>query len=144
MEIDETGADVDWVALTRMYAEVGWGERRAEDVRQAFERSWCKAFAFIEGQLVGFGRVVGDGVYYGSVVDLIVSPRHQRRGIGAAILAALQARANASLSLSLTAAPEVQSFYQRHGWRLQTTAMLLPRSRDQAVRNCVVVEDGVV
>jgi ribosomal protein S18 acetylase RimI-like enzyme len=37
-------------------------------------------------QLVGFGRVIGDGAMYFHIQDVIVHPEYQRRGIGKMIM----------------------------------------------------------
>lgn len=40
-------------------------------------------------ELVGMGRLVGDGVKYFYVQDMVVAPDHQKRGVGQQILDAL-------------------------------------------------------
>ena len=112
------------------------GEWDPKDVRAAFARSTLKAFAFEGPELVGFGRTIDDGQFYATVVDVVVSPTHQRKGIGRAIVEDLQARMEGFLVMTLTASPDVQPFYRRLGWRKQSTAMIRPRSEEQARLNC--------
>jgi ribosomal protein S18 acetylase RimI-like enzyme len=40
-----------------------------------------------DGVAVGMGRVIGDGGCFFQLVDIAVSPDHQRRGLGGAIVA---------------------------------------------------------
>jgi ribosomal protein S18 acetylase RimI-like enzyme len=61
-------------------------------LHQALQQSWYTVSAYDTGRLVGFGRVVSDGVLYAMIYDLIVIPSHQRRGIGSEILRSLVAR----------------------------------------------------
>ncbi len=136
MRIESDDGNVSWERVVELFRAVGWRDRNAEDVRSSFARSSFKAFAFEDGELVGFGRTVDDGRFYASVVDLVVVPSHQRRGIGRAILEELQRHLDGFLVVTLTAAPRVQGFYQRSGWQLQTTAMMLPRSDEQRRSNC--------
>jgi len=122
--------------VAELFQAVGWGHRDPIAIRSAFARSSFKAFAFISDELVGFGRTIDDGKYYASVVDVVVHPTHQLKGVGKAIVQDLQSRLDGFLVVTLTAAPDVQSFYSRLGWRKQTTAMIRPRSKEQARLNC--------
>src|ERR1700760_1428846 len=40
-------------------------------------------------EIVGMGRIIGDGAWYFHIVDMAVLPSHQRKGIGDAILTKL-------------------------------------------------------
>jgi GNAT superfamily N-acetyltransferase len=119
-----------------LFASVGWGGREPDDVRVAFSRSTFKAFAYDGEELVGLGRAIDDGKFYATIVDVVVQPAYQRRGVGRAIVEDLQSRLSGFLLVTLTAAPEVQPFYARLGWRKQTTGMIRPRSTEQARLNC--------
>lgn len=136
MRIDRNDETVSWDHVAGLFQAVGWGERDPNDVRAAFARSTFKAFAFEGSDLIGFGRTIDDGQFYATVVDVVVSPSHQRKGIGRAIVEDLQSRMNGFLVVTLTASPDVQPFYRRLGWRNQTTAMIRPRSKEQALLNC--------
>lgn len=71
-------------------------------------------------ELVGMGRLVGDGGCFFFVVDVAVEPAHQRRGLGKRIMAALDAwlRANAPASahVALFADGEARHLYARYGF----------------------------
>jgi ribosomal protein S18 acetylase RimI-like enzyme len=43
-------------------------------------------------EIVAMGRIIGDGGWYFHIADMAVLPSHQRRGLGAAVLANLMAR----------------------------------------------------
>jgi aralkylamine N-acetyltransferase len=85
---------------------------------------------------VGLARAVGDGVYYAQLVDVLVHPDFQRAGVGTKLVEHIQARLAYPLLFTLTATPEVQPFYQRLGWRPQSTSMIRPRSSAQEGLNC--------
>jgi aralkylamine N-acetyltransferase len=136
MNIERSDHGISWVEVAALFRAVGWGERDPDEVRVAFARSTFKAFAFEGGELVGFGRTIDDGRFYATVVDVVVSPAHQRQGVGRAIVEDLQSRLQGFLVVTLTAAPPVQPFYRKLGWRNQTTAMIRPRSPEQARLNC--------
>ena len=117
--------------VAALFRAVGWGERDPGDVRAAFARSTFKTFAFEGGELVGFGRTIDDGKFYATVVDVVVAPAHQRKGVGRAIVEDLQSRLTGFLVVTLTAAPEVQPFYRQLGWRRLSTGMIRPRSKNR-------------
>jgi ribosomal protein S18 acetylase RimI-like enzyme len=87
-------------------------------------------------ETVGMGRIVGDGALFLHIVDIAVDPRHQGRGIGRAIVAALMnhiARiVPAEAYVSLMANGEAHRLYAEFGF-----APVLPEARGMAlwVRN---------
>ena len=136
MRIETDDAEVSWAEVADLFAAVGWGSRDPNHIRAAFGRSTFKAFAYQGHELVGFGRTIDDGKFYATVVDVVVSPAHQRKGVGRAIVEDLQNRMKGFLVVTLTAAPEVQPFYKSLGWRMLSTGMIRPRSEEQARLNC--------
>ena len=136
MRIKRSDESVSWQQVAALFQAVGWGQRDPNAIQSAFARSSFKAFAFDGDELVGFGRTIDDGRFYATVVDVVVHPAHQQKGIGKAIVQDLQSRLEGFLIVTLTAAPDVQPFYGRLGWRKQTTAMIRPRSKEQARLNC--------
>lgn len=129
MRIERDDAAIAWTEVADLFAAVGWSAREPSDVREAFGRSTLKAFAFAGDELIGFGRTVDDGKFYATVVDVVVSPAHQRRGVGRAIVEDLQSRMPGFLVVTLTAAPDVQPFYAKLGWQNSSTCMIWPRPK---------------
>jgi GNAT superfamily N-acetyltransferase len=136
VEIHDDSALVSWEQVAALFEQVGWVPRSPDQLRVAFERSVARGFAFHDGQLVGVARAVGDGIYYATLVDVVVAPSFQRSGIGSALVRFVQSRTSCSFLLTLTASADVQPFYRRLGWLPQATAMLFPRSPEQAALNC--------
>ncbi|KAK2813435.1 hypothetical protein FQN50_000751 [Emmonsiellopsis sp. PD_5] len=68
---------------------------------------------------VGMGRIIGDGGWYFHIVDMAVSPEHQRQGLGDAIMARLLGRvrevAPPGAWVSLLADPPGKRLYAKHG-----------------------------
>lgn len=73
------------------------------------------------GETVAMGRVIGDGGWYFHIIDMAVLPAHQRRGLGAAVLAWLLDRirqeAPPDAFVSLMADPPGRSLYERYGFK---------------------------
>ena len=77
-----------------------------------------------DGQIVGIGRIVGDGALFFEVVDVAVLPAHQKRGLGTMIMDALTSwlRENAPRGayVKLIADKGTTGFYERYGFRIRT------------------------
>ena len=127
---NETNA-VDWQQVSKIIRDIGWGERSPEELKSAFQQSSFTRFAYVKNDLVGMGRTVDDGKYYGWVVDLAILPEHQGKGIGTYILGELEEDLKPFLSTMLTAAPGKSGFYEKLGWVKQTAAYIWPRSEKQ-------------
>jgi GNAT superfamily N-acetyltransferase len=72
------------------------------------------------GEVIGMGRVIGDGGCFFAVVDIAVEPAHQKRGLGKRIMSALDAwlRTNAPVSsnVSLFADGKARLLYAKYGF----------------------------
>jgi ribosomal protein S18 acetylase RimI-like enzyme len=119
----------------RLRQESGLSPKTEEQATAALPGSWfaCHVVVVTTGDVVGMGRLLGDGGWYFHVVDMAVLPTHQRKGLGDAVLAALldriRAAAPAGAYVNLLADPPGVRLYERHGFA--TTA---PGSVGMAVR----------
>lgn len=55
-------------------------------MNHAIENSWYSISAYNKEELIGYGRVISDGVHHALIVDLIIAPKYQSKGIGSEIL----------------------------------------------------------
>ena len=74
-----------------------------------------------EGEIVGMGRVVGDGAMYFYLQDIAVDPDYQGRGIGTRLVGAMMdfLRENAAPQsfIALFSAPDALAFYERFSFQ---------------------------
>ena len=93
---------------------------------QGLPSSWCAVCVRDGGELIGMGRVVGDGGCFFLVVDIAVRPDRQQQGIGKRIMAALMeqlhSRAPAGAMIGLFADGEAYRLYQQYGFKLVAPA----------------------
>lgn len=111
-------------AYFALFETTGWNAKYAatpEDLATAIRNSWYTLSAYDEEKLVGFGRVMSDGVLHAMIFDLIVHPSHQRRGIGSEILSRLLSvcRDAGIPDVQLFAAKGMAPFYEEHGFTLR-------------------------
>lgn len=97
-----------------------------EGAREGLKASWCSACVRVGDELIGMGRVVGDGGLFLFVVDIAVAPAWQRRGLGRRIMQALMeqvhARAHPRTMVGLIADGTANRLYEQFGFKLVAPA----------------------
>ena len=76
-------------AYHQLFETTGWNQgyrADADALYGAISASWYGLSAYDHDDLIGFGRVISDGVLYALICDLIVKPSYQGRGIGSRLL----------------------------------------------------------
>jgi GNAT superfamily N-acetyltransferase len=111
----------DAVQFAALFETTGWNDEyhlSAADLHQALQHSWYAVSAYDGGQLVGFGRVISDGVLHALIVEMIVAPEYQARGIGRAILIDLVTRCREAgiCDIQLFCAKGKVGFYAKQGF----------------------------
>lgn len=100
---------------------VGWEALMNFAAAEASLRNSLHHVVALSGeQVVGMGRIVGDGAIYFYIQDLAVRPEHQHHGVGGMILSRLldylKHNAPGKAFIGLFAASGTQPFYERHGF----------------------------
>ena len=122
-----TGTDsIDWKALGELYEEVGlvagFGKKRdIGTIRQVFQRRYKVVTAWQEGKLVGAGRMLSDGLCYGTIYDVGVLEAYQGQGVGKGIMEALL-KGSGHLLVYLTSTFGSEEFYRKLGFKKHKTA----------------------
>ncbi len=88
------------------------------DLKKAIGNSWHALSAFDSDKLIGFGRVIADGVHHALIVDIIVHPQYQGKGIGSLLLEKLVKKCREAniRDIQLFAAADKYRFYEKHGF----------------------------
>lgn len=112
---------------------VGWKELTKQQACTALANCLYKIKAVDEaGNVVGMGRVVGDGAVICYIQDLIVVPQVQAQGIGSMMIEKLKAYVDglredgSTMMLGLMCAKGRETFYERHGFISRPTDALGP------------------
>ncbi len=106
----------------QLFETTGWNKSyRAspQALFQAISGSWFTLAAYDNDRLVGFGRVISDGILYALICDLIVGPAWQGKGIGSTLLNKLieHCRLQGVRVIWLFAATGKSAFYKKYGFR---------------------------
>ena len=98
--------------------QVNWKPLSIPQAQKALDNSLYVLAAYHDGQLVGMGRLVGDGAVICYIQDLIVVPDIQSHGIGSMLIERLIAHAaslglhDTTMMLDLMCAKGRELFYQ--------------------------------
>lgn len=107
---------------------VGWGVYAEAVIERALPNTLYSLCAFVDDQLVGMARVIGDGglVYY--VQDVIVLPAYHGQGIGARmmdrVMDYIRVHASHNTIIGLMAACGKEPFYEKYGFIRRPTDRL--------------------
>ncbi len=88
------------------------------ELNKAIQNSWYVIAAYENHELIGFGRIVSDGVLYAMIYDLIVKPAFQSQGVGTCILEQLIEKCKKvnMRCIQLFSAQGKIDFYQKRGF----------------------------
>ena len=108
----------------RLRADAGMAPRTLDAAQRGLPNTLYGVSLLLDGEVVGMGRVIGDGGCFFVVVDIAVAPALQGQGLGKRIMAALDdwLRANAppSAVVSLAADGDAKHLYAKFGF-VETT-----------------------
>jgi len=104
-----------------LFQTTGWNDEyhfTQQDLENAIKNSWYSMSIYDSDKLVGFGRVIADGVHHALIVDLIIHPDYQSQGLGSKLLARLVKKCTDSgiRDIQLFAAKDKSEFYEKFGF----------------------------
>lgn len=106
----ETRKSVNWDGLDRTQAE------------EILKKSVYTVIARQNNELLGMARVVGDGIYYFLIVDVIVKEEYRGQGIGSRLIENIldilrkKCTDNRKISIQLFSAKGREGFYEKFGF----------------------------
>ena len=127
---------IDWSRISELFKIVEWGYRPPEEIEQAFKQSTVTIFLYDNEELIGFGRTVDDGKYYALLVDVVIHPDYQGKGLGKKLVHDLRTQLQGYEFITLTAAPKKDGFYHKIGWKKQSSSFIYPKDAKQAEEHC--------
>lgn len=104
-----------------LFETTGWNNEyraTADELARAVANSQFVVTVYDDQKLVGFGRVLTDGVLHAMIYEMIVHPEYQGRGIGTQILQRLLNWCNEAgiRDIQLFCAQGNRSFYEKNGF----------------------------
>jgi len=134
--------DFDWQALSQLYDDAGMSAKAPDALRTAFANSLHCCFLHLDGQLIGAGRALGDGVFVGYLSDIAIAPALQGQGLGKAIVSYLLQKLEGHQKILLYANPGKEDFYRQFGFRRMCTAMAIFDNEQRAAERGFIEVSG--
>lgn len=104
-----------------LFLSTGWNDEyklKKDELYSAMNASWFSISAYDGDRLIGFGRIVSDGVLHAMIYEMIVDPDYQQKRIGEEILAGLLIKCfeHKIRDIQLFCAKEKKAFYEKYGF----------------------------
>jgi len=108
--------------------QIGWGELDFNLAKTSLNNSLFHVIVRDKSQLIGMGRIVGDGAMYFYIQDVIVVPSYQNSGVGSVLMDQIEkylsVAAKKGSTIGLLAAKGKEAFYTRYGYMLRPSDSL--------------------
>lgn len=107
----------------KLRESVGWINFSRTQTEKSLQNSLYTVAAEEDNQVVGMGRLIGDGMYY-MIVDIVVQPAYQQMGIGSKILNMIIEYVDSATpgggrsSIQLIAEKGKETFYESRGFKI--------------------------
>lgn len=123
--------------LRELYASAWWARVRTPEEVGAMLRHTPIQLGLVDtptNHLIAFCRVLGDGVFVATILDVIVHPRRRGEGLGERLMDEVLAIAEVAhaRSIELVCQPDLIPFYRRWGFTEQVGGSTLMRKRGRA------------
>lgn len=112
------------VQFFELFETTGWNtkyELSKEELFNAIINSWFTLSVYDQDQLIGFDRIICDGVVHALILDVIVHPKRQGEGVGREIMNRLvgKCKKHKIRDIQLFCAKGKVIFYQKLGFEIR-------------------------
>lgn len=116
--------DICWDKVPYLLEKVGMSFTDVDKHKISFEASYSVVFVYDNDNLIGFGRMLSDGVRQSALYDIAVEPSYQGKKIGKEIVERLIST-TPECNFILYASPGKEDFYKKLNFKKMKTGMAL-------------------
>lgn len=108
--------------FNHLYDLVGWGSYDDDITKKALENTFYSVSVYDNDKIIGFGRIIGDGICFMYIHDVMVDPSYQNKKIGTMIMNKLidkievLEKENPDMRTYLGASKGKEGFYEKFGF----------------------------
>ena len=77
-----------------LYDAVGWESYDEKVSEKALANTMCSVSVYDDDKIIGYGRIIGDGICFLYIHDVMVIPKYQNKKIGSQIMNKLLEKVN--------------------------------------------------
>lgn len=113
-----------------LFDEVGWGSYEEEVSKKALDNTLYSVSVYDAEKIIGYGRLIGDGICFVYIHDIMVLPKYQHQKIGTQIMNKLLKKIdqikleNPYVRVYLGASKGKEEFYKKFGFITREEAEL--------------------
>lgn len=112
----------DVAEFNLLYDSVGWGAYDKKITKKAMENTCYSVSIYDDKKIIGYGILIGDGICFMYIQDVMVIPEYQNRKIGTLIMEKLISKINkmqernSDMRTYLGASKGKEKFYEKFGF----------------------------
>ena len=105
-----------------LYDAVGWGSHEEKVSKKALANTMYSVSVYDDDKIIGYGRIIGDGICFLYIHDVMVAPKYQNKKIGTQIMNKLLEKVNQVkmenpyVRVYLGASKGKEKFYEKFGF----------------------------
>ena len=105
-----------------LYDAVGWGSYDEKVSEKALANTMYSVSVYDDDKIIGYGRIIGDGICFLYIHDVMVIPKYQNKKVGSQIMNKLLEKfnqiniENTYVRVYLSASKGKEKFYERFGF----------------------------
>ena len=113
-----------------LYDVVGWGSYDEKVSEKALANTMYSVSVYDDDKIIGYGRIIGDGICFLYIHDVMVAPKYQNKKIGSQIMNKLLEKVNQIklenpyVRVYLGASKGKEEFYKKFGFITREEAEL--------------------
>lgn len=113
-----------------LYDAVGWGSYDEKVSEKALANTMYSVSVYDDDKIIGYGRIIGDGICFLYIQDVMVIPKYQGKKIGSQIMNKLLEKINQKklenpyVRVYLGASKGKEKFYEKFGFITREEANL--------------------
>lgn len=113
-----------------LYDAVGWGSYDEKISEKALANTMYSVSLYDDDKIIGYGRIIGDGICFLYIHDVMVIPKYQNKKVGSQVMNKLLEKVNQIkienpyVRVYLGASKGKEKFYERFGFITREDANL--------------------